>query len=114
MPGGGRSSERAAEPSGGQHLPESPEGGRQDAPAAIPQLKIFFAALGDLQGVLEITVDGKAVTAETAVGGDALTLTAPIFEGAETITVKFAEQNFCQDPLFGSTGLPAFPFTLEL
>lgn len=69
---------------------------------------------GDLQGVLEITVDGKAVTAETAVGGDALTLTAPIFEGAETITVKFAEQNFCQDPLFGSTGLPAFPFTLEL
>lgn len=69
---------------------------------------------GDLQALLEITADGRAVTAEAVVGGDALTLTAPAFEGARTITVKFAEQNFCQDPLFNSAGLPAFPFTLEL
>ena len=68
----------------------------------------------DPQAVLEITADGKAVTAEAAVQGSVLLLTSPAFEGAETITVKFAEQNFCQDPLFNSAGLPAFPFTLEL
>lgn len=69
---------------------------------------------GELQGLLEVTVDESAVTVEAVVEGNALILTDAAFEDAQTITVKFAEQNFCQDPLFNSAGLPAFPFTLKL
>lgn len=69
---------------------------------------------GDLQQVLEVTADGAAVTAEAWAEGDSLILRSPAFRDAQKVCVRFAEMNFCQDPLFGSTGLPAFSFTMEL
>ncbi|MDY4754335.1 MAG: hypothetical protein SO355_03185 [Candidatus Faecousia sp.] len=42
MPDDEHSLTLSAELSGGQHLPESPGGGRTDAPAAILRLDIFF------------------------------------------------------------------------
>jgi len=66
---------------------------------------------GDMDAVLEITVDGEAVAASVETAGSELILRADAFADAREITVKFAEQNFCVDPLYSSAGLPAFPFT---
>ena len=46
MPDDEHSLTLSAELSGGQHLPESPGGGRKDAPAAILRLDIFSADPG--------------------------------------------------------------------
>lgn len=69
---------------------------------------------GDMASVLEITADGETVTADAEVAGNMLTLRSEAFAGAAQITVKFAEQNYCEDPLFSSADLPAFPFTMIL
>ena len=69
---------------------------------------------GDLDAVLEVTVDGNRVSPAASVEGNTLTLTAEEFSTASSICVKFCQLNYCTDPLFSSAGLPAFPFTLNL
>ena len=69
---------------------------------------------GDLDAVLEVTVDGNRVSPAASVKGNTLTLTAEEFSTASSICVKFCQLNYCTDPLFNSAGLPAFPFTLNL
>ena len=85
------------------------------------QIRIRFDHAGeglrlreDPRDVLEITADGEHVNAAASVQGNTLILTSPAFACAKGVTVKFAEQNFCKDPLFNSADLPAFPFTLEV
>lgn len=69
---------------------------------------------GSLEGLLRVTADGKTVSPAAAVEGSQLVLTAGELAGAGSVQVQFAQVNFCQMPLFGSTGLPAFPFILTL
>mgnify|MGYP005809986481 FL=1 len=69
---------------------------------------------GSLEGLLRVTADGKPVSPAAAVEGSQLVLTAGELAGAGSVQVQFAQVNFCQMPLFGSTGLPAFPFILTL
>lgn len=69
---------------------------------------------GGVEDVLQITADGESVSAGVSVQGDKLILTADVFAGAKAVRIEFAEKNFCVDPLFNSSGLPAFPFTAEV
>ena len=69
---------------------------------------------GSLEGLLRVTADGKPVSPAAAVEGSQLVLTAGELAGAGSVQVQFAQVNYCQMPLFGSTGLPAFPFILTL
>jgi len=69
---------------------------------------------GDMDAVLEITADGEAVTASAETASDQLILRADAFAAASEVVVKFAEQNFCVDPLYSSADLPAFPFTFTV
>lgn len=73
-----------------------------------------LAIKGDIKSVLEITADGEAVTAEAEAAGNELILRSEAFAAAKEVTVKFAEQNYCVDPLYSSADLPAFPFTLTV
>ena len=65
----------------------------------------------------KITVTLGGVGAEAAAAravGNTLVLTSEAFGDAGSIVIRFAEQNYCVDPLFNSAGLPAFPFTAEV
>ena len=64
--------------------------------------------------VLCITADGAEITARARTDGHKLVLTAEAFRDAKHVTIEFAEQNYCVDPLSNSAGLPAFPFTAEV
>ena len=69
---------------------------------------------GTLREVLEVFCDGKSVEARCEISEDTLRIYADEIKDADEITVCFCEMNYCTDPLFGSTGLPVFPFTVKL
>lgn len=69
---------------------------------------------GSLEGLLKVIADGEPTSPAVAVEGSQLLLTAGAFAQAKAVRVEFAQVNYCEDPLFGSTGLPAFPFVQEL
>lgn len=84
-------------------------------------VRVFFDNAGegltlksDPNDVLRITADGAEVTAAAEAEGNVLVVTSEAFGDAGSIVIRFAEQNYCVDPLFNSAGLPAFPFTTEV
>lgn len=100
-------------------LAESPRCVR--AERAEDTVKVYFQNAGeglslraDPSEVLDVSADGVPVAVSAGAAGDCLCLTAEAFRNAKKIKLSFAQRNYCVDPLFGSSGLPAFPFTVEL
>jgi sialate O-acetylesterase len=69
---------------------------------------------GDIMSVLSVTVGDKPVSVTAKAALNELILYSDEFAGNDKITIKFCELNYCEDPLFNSAGLPAFPFTVEV
>lgn len=69
---------------------------------------------GALEDVVSIEADGKKAQAEISIRDSRMILKSPAFRKAREIEIRFCELDYCTDPLFGSTGLPVFPFTVRV
>ena len=65
---------------------------------------------GDTEHSLKVMADGREVFPELSVSGNRLILSEEAFKTADSITVSYAEQNYCRGFLFDVHGLPVFPF----
>jgi len=69
---------------------------------------------GDTINSLFVTAENETLSPKVTVAGNSIILEDAAIAGDTPVTVRFAEENYCEDNLYGSTGLPAFPFTAVL